>query len=79
LYDATLVGKLRPYHNDSLKQFYDVEQSAQKDILDGPKTKHSDKPVMDNSSFGERYDEEQKMRFVTKKVGRKDFSGVKFS
>jgi gliding motility associated protien GldN len=26
LYDATLVGKLRPYHNDSLKQFYDVEQ-----------------------------------------------------
>jgi hypothetical protein len=26
LYDATLVGKLRPYHNDSLKLFYDVEQ-----------------------------------------------------
>ena len=65
--------------NKAKMKFYDVEQSAQKDILDGPKTKHSDKPVMDNSSFGERYDEEQKMRFVTKKVGRKDFSGVKFS
>ena len=65
--------------NKAKMKFYDVEQSAQKDIIDGPKTKHSDKPVMDNSSFGERYDEEQKMRFVTKKVGRKDFSGVKFS
>jgi hypothetical protein len=65
--------------NKAKMKFYDVEQSAQKDILDGPTTKHSDKPVMDNSSFGERYDEEQKMRFVTKKVGRKDFSGVKFS
>jgi hypothetical protein len=65
--------------NKAKMKFYDVEQSAQKDILDGPKTKHSDKPVMDNSSFGERYDEEQKMRFVTKKVGRKDFSGVKFA
>ena len=65
--------------NKAKMKFYDVEQSAQKDILDGPKTKHIDKPVMDNSSFGERYDEEQKMRFVTKKVGRKDFSGVKFS
>ena len=65
--------------NKAKMKFYDVEQSAQKDIIDGPKTKHSDKPVMDSSSFGERYDEEQKMRFVTKKVGRKDFSGVKFS
>lgn len=26
LYDAVLVGKIRPYNNDSLKQFYDVEQ-----------------------------------------------------
>ncbi len=34
---------------------YDVEQSAQDDIMDGPKS------VMDNTKFGERYDEEFKM------------------
>lgn len=34
---------------------YDVEQSAQDDIMDGPKS------VMDNTKFGERYDEEFRM------------------
>lgn len=33
-----------------------------------------DKPVMDNAKFGERYDEDEKMKFMTKKAGRKDFS-----
>ena len=39
----------------SRMKLYDVEQSAQEDILDGPKS------VMDNTKFGERYDEEFKM------------------
>jgi hypothetical protein len=67
--------------NKAKMKFYDVEQSAQQDILDGPqsKKKNEDKPVMDNSKFGERYNEEETMRFVTKKAGRKDFSGLKIS
>lgn len=67
--------------NRGKMKFYDVEQSAQEDILDGPtkKNKYEDKPVMDNSDYGSRYDEEDKMRFVTKRAGRKDFSGLKLS
>jgi len=67
--------------NKAKMKFYDVEQSAQQDIPDGPrsKKKNEDKPVMDNSKFGERYNEEETMRFVTKKAGRKDFSGLKIS
>lgn len=48
---------------------YDVEQSAQDDIMDGPKS------VMDNTKFGERYDEEFKM---AKKFNKADaFEGFK--
>ena len=50
-------------------RLYDVEQSAQDDVLDGP--------VFDNSTYGERADEEDKMKWTTKKMGRKDFSGLK--
>ena len=60
--------------NRAKMRFYDVEQSAQDDIIDGP-----NKPVMDNSSFGERADEEDKMRFMTRKAGKKDFSGLKLA
>jgi archaellum biogenesis ATPase FlaH len=62
--------------NRAKMKFYDVEQSAQDDIIDGPKY---NKPVMDNSSFGERYQEEEQMRFTTKKAGKKDFSSLKLS
>jgi len=60
--------------NRAKMRFYDVEQSAQDDIIDGP-----NKPVMDKSSFGERADEEDKMRFMTRKAGKKDFSGLKLA
>lgn len=48
-------------------RLYNVEQSAQSDIVD-------DRPVMDKSEFGERFDEEENMKWMTKKAGRKDFS-----
>jgi len=50
-------------------RLYDVEQEAQQDVLDGP--------VMDNAEFGQRYNEEETMKWSTKKIGRKDFSGIK--
>jgi replicative DNA helicase len=67
--------------NKAKMKFYDVEQSAQEDILEGvgKKKKEKDVPVMDNSKFGSRYNEEESMRFMTKKAGRKDFSGLKLS
>lgn len=78
--DPSLNRKFIIGVNRAKMKFYDVEQSAQDDILEGVgNNKYSNKPVMDNSSFGERYDEEEKMRFVTKKAGRKDFSGLKLS
>ena len=51
-------------------RLYDVEQEAQDGITDSG-------PVMDNSEFGERYQEEESMKWATKKMGRKDFSGIK--
>ena len=33
-----------------------------------------DESVMNNSKFGERQDEDDKMKYVTKVSGRKDFS-----
>lgn len=50
-------------------RLYDVEQSAQEQLYDGP--------VMDKSTFGEREKEESQMKWLTKKVGKKDFSGLK--
>jgi len=47
-------------------RLYDVENGEQ-DLVD-------DRPVMDKSDFGERYNEEESMKWMTKKVGRKDFS-----
>lgn len=51
-------------------RLYDVEQSAQTDIME-------DRPIMDKTNFGQRRDEEEKMGWATKKMGRKDFSGLK--
>ena len=77
-----MVKQLKNRYNDptSYKRFvlgvdrakmrlYDVEQTAQEDVLDGP--------VFDNTQYAERADEEDKMKWVTKKQGRKDFSGLK--
>jgi len=51
-------------------RLYDVEQSAQEDIVDNG-------PVFDQSTFGSRAREEDMMQWATKKMGRKDFSGLK--
>ena len=63
--------------NRGKMKFYDVDQSEQNNILEGPKTKYEDKSVMDKSNFGERYNEEESMKFMTKKAGRKDFSSLR--
>lgn len=54
----------------SKMRLYDVEYSAQEGVV-------NDNPVMDNTQYGERYDEEDKMKWATKKMGRKNFGGVK--
>jgi hypothetical protein len=53
----------------SKMRLFNTEQSAQKDIMD-------DTPVMDNSTYGERHKEEDQMKWMTKKAGPKDFSGL---
>ena len=65
--DQIMVKQLKNRYNDptlhkrfvigvdrSKMRLYDVEQSAQEDVLDGP--------VMDNTSFGERWEEESKFK-----------------
>jgi len=48
-------------------RLFNAEQSAQTNIVD-------DRPVMDKAEFGQRYDEEENMKWMTKKAGKKDFS-----
>ena len=52
-------------------RLFNAEQSAQVDIV-------NDTPVMNNSKFGERYDEDENMKWMTKTAGRKDFSKFLF-
>ena len=52
----------------SKMRLYDVDENEQ--------TLTDDTPVMDKSNYGERMDEDEKMRWTTKKMGRKDFSGL---
>ena len=51
-------------------RLFDVEQSAQEDIVD-------DGPVFDKGDYGSRWKEEEQMSWATKKMGRKNFSGIK--
>jgi len=53
----------------SKMRLFNTEQLAQKDIV-------SDKPVMDNSDFGSRANEDDSMNFMTKKAGKKDFGNL---
>jgi len=53
-------------------RLFDCEQTAQEDVG------YDDKPIFDQSTFGSRAKEEDSMQWVTKKAGRKDFSGMKF-
>jgi len=67
--DPTLYKRFVVGVDRAKMRMYDVEQEAQEDVLDGP--------VMDNSEFGKRDNEEQMMKWATKTMGRKDFSGLK--
>jgi len=67
--DPTLYKRFVVGVDRAKMRLYDVEQEAQQDVLDGP--------VMDNSEFGKRDNEEQMMKWATKTMGRKDFSGLK--
>ena len=66
----------------SKMRLFDVEDSAQAGILGGGTPvggkKKKDVPAFDNSKFGERMNEDDNMKAMTKKAGRKDFSGMKF-
>ena len=54
-------------------RLYDVEQSAQDDIMDGPKSHNSDKSVFDNSKFGdEEFHRSKPKKFFDKNLF-KDF------
>jgi len=54
-------------------RLFDVEQTAQKDVMN----EEDDKPVFDTSQFGSRAKEDDQMKWATKTMGRKDFSGLK--
>jgi len=54
-------------------RLFDVEQTAQKDVMN----EEDDKPVFDTSEFGSRAKEDDQMKWATKTMGRKDFSGLK--
>jgi replicative DNA helicase len=66
LYKRFVVGVDR-----AKMRLFDCEQTAQEDVID-------DGPVFDKSTFGKRQKEDDSMQWVTKKAGRKDFSGLKF-
>jgi len=51
-------------------RLFDVEQTAQEDLVDNG-------PVFDNTSYGKRMKEDDSMQWMTKKAGRRDFSGLK--
>lgn len=52
-------------------RLFDCEQTAQDDVMD------DDKPLFDKSDFGRRANEDDSMSWMTKKAGRKNFSGIK--
>jgi replicative DNA helicase len=51
-------------------RLFDCEQTAQEDIG------YDDKPLFDQSDFGKRQREDDSMKWMTKKAGRKNFSGI---
>jgi archaellum biogenesis ATPase FlaH len=52
-------------------RLYDLEENAQKGLV------QENKPIMDNTHFGERINEDDSMKWMTKVAGRRDFSGLK--
>ena len=54
-------------------RLYELEDTAQKGIMN----EGEDKPIMDKTQFGERVNEDDNMKWMTKVAGRRDFSGLK--
>jgi replicative DNA helicase len=86
-----LIKQLKNRYNDVTKykrflvgidrskmRLYDIEESEQTLHNETGKTTE-DKPIADNTAYGERHSEEEAMQWVTKKAGRKDFSGMNFN
>ena len=76
-----MIKQLKNRYNDlaKYKRFVvgiDRAKMRLYDIDDNEQTLVDDAPVMDNSDYGMRMDEDDKMRWSTKKMGRKDFSGL---
>ena len=76
-----MIKQLKNRYNDlaKYKRFVvgiDRAKMRLYDIDDNEQTLVDDAPVMDNSDYGMRMDEDDKMRWSTKKKGRKDFSGL---
>ena len=57
-------------------KFFDAEEQDRDDYTENPGHKDDDKPLFDNSGFGSRAAEDDSMKYVTKKAGRKDYSGL---
>ena len=75
-YKRFVIGIDRPR-----MKLYDCENSAQDDLMkEGKATKYQeqDRPVMDKSSFGERWEEDSKPDF-RKRGGKRNFSDLKIS
>ena len=76
-----MIKQLKNRYNDptKYKRFVvgiDKAKMRLYDIDENEQTLMDDAPVMDNSNYGMRMDEDEKMRWSTKKMGRKDFSGL---
>ena len=65
LYKRFVVGVDR-----AKMRLFDCEQTAQDDVVD-------DGPIFDKGTFGQRVKEDDSMSWMTKKAGRKNFSGIK--
>lgn len=70
--DPTVNRKFVVGVDRSKMRLYNVEESAQAGVSDGP--------VMDKTGFGKRQREDDSMKWATKRMGRyKDFTGLKVS
>ena len=63
------VSLLRHLH----EELSDIEQR----VVTLVRVDENGNPVFDNTTYAERADEEDKMKWATKKMGKKDFSGFK--
>ena len=78
-----MIKQLKNRYNDPThyKRFVlgmDRSKMRLYDIDDNQQTLMNDSnPIMDNTKYGQRMDEDDKMRWSTKKMGRKDFSELK--